>query len=154
MVPVLLDLYATNYKVDDAKFIPPRLSRLLEQDTGPIGVFPRHGPDEAIEAYRRLVMLRYQELVEALGSDDVPIYRGEQLNIATLAKHALKDLSSQKFDEELRHKFEAMTGIDCSSFYKEGKIQPLAAAVLLEEHPAAAKLEPGCRYFFGHRIPD
>ena len=42
-------------------------------------------------------------------------------------------------------------------YKKEGVIQPLATAAILEEFlesPEAAKYEDGVRYFFGHRIPD
>jgi hypothetical protein len=36
-------------------------------------------------------------------------------------------------------------------------LEPLTAAALAEElldRPAAARFQPGVRYFFGHRLPD
>jgi hypothetical protein len=57
----------------------------------------------------------------------------------------------------LRRRFEASTGIDCHDFYVEQGFQPLSAARIAEDFlngPQAAKYEEGCRYFFGHLIPD
>jgi hypothetical protein len=156
-VPTLVDLYAANYEFDDGRFIPPRLSRVLEQEPGPVMKYPFRGPSEAVAAYCQVVLARCQELKNALGEDAV-VFRGEKLSVAAVARRGLDDLAKDKFDEETRHKFEAMTGIDCSSFYKDGELQPLAAAALLEEFlegPEPAKYEEGVRYFYGRPIdPD
>ena len=55
-----------------------------------------------------------------------------------------------------RHLLEAATGLDCRGFFRDRRLQPLAAAAQLEEMLEAghlARLTPGVRYFFGHRIP-
>jgi hypothetical protein len=154
VVPALVDVYALSPKSEDAKYVPPRLSQLLETEPGPIKKFPVDGAAAAVESYRQLVAARNEELKSAFG-DDAVVFRGEKLNVAAVAHRGLEDLAKDRFDEEMRHKFEAMTGIDCSSFYKEGELQPLAAAALLEEFlegPEPAKYQEGVRYFFGRPI--
>jgi hypothetical protein len=157
IIPALANLYAAHYSDEDAKFIPARLSRLLEEVPGPIYKFPRHGPALAVASYHQLVMDRYEELITAFGSNNTIVFRGGRLNVLSVAKHILKDLESKRFDEEMRHKFEAMTGLNCKSFYRDHKLQPLAAVSLVEdflESSDSYKYDEGVRYFFGHRIPD
>ena len=155
VVPALVDLYAENYEFEDAKFIPARLSQLLEEEPGPVSKFPRKGPADVVKSYHLLVMDRYEELKQSLGTDNTNVFRGRKLHIVPIAEHMLNDLSKKRFDEEMRHKFEAMTGINCNCFYKNSKIQPLAAAAIIEkflEGPEPSKYSEDIRYFFGHRV--
>jgi hypothetical protein len=155
VVPTLVDLYALSPKSQDAPYIPPRISRLLEAEPGPVSKYPVEGADAEVAAYVQFVTAHYEILKSALGGDDAVVFRGEKLSVAAVARRGLDDLGKDRFDEEMRHKFEAMTGIDCSSFYRDGELQPLAAAALLEEFlegPEPAKYEEGVRYFFGRAI--
>ena len=105
-----------------------------------------------------MVKERYDQLCDQLGTDDVTVFRGEVIDIKKICQRMLEDLGGRhRFHEEMRHKFEAMTGINCSSFYQDGKLQRLAVAALIEDFlqgPEPSKYTEGVRYFFGHRIPE
>ncbi|NVB40824.1 hypothetical protein G6O69_23495 [Pseudenhygromyxa sp. WMMC2535] len=167
VVPHLVREWRKIYLVDeDAMYIPPRLGCLLEEERGDVhDAFP--GPerddDEAADAYLELVMARCTELQRRYG-DRAFLFRGRPIDPAWIAERGLRDLaeSPKLFDSHMRQKFEAMTGIDCSSFYEDEKgnfsqrVKPLAAAAIFEEFLASPQrhaFEPGKRYFFGHPIP-
>jgi hypothetical protein len=87
---------------------------------------------------------------------DTPLFEGEPVGARRLAEKLLVHLQMADLPEYWRGRFEAMTGLDCSGFYKSGSLQPLTAAAIVEdflESGDADKFEPGTRYFFGHRIP-
>jgi hypothetical protein len=156
-IPTLIRLYVTTWEFDDANDIPPRLSRLLETQPGPISDFPRNGSTAAVADYHGIVMDKHEELCRTFGTSDTYVFRGGELHVTSVAECILMDLQRQQFNEEMRHKFEAMTGIDCSRFYVDGQLQPLAAAAIVEEFldsGAGEKYEPGVRYFFGYPIPE
>lgn len=158
VVPTLIEGWRASHMFEDAVYIPPRLSLLLEAERGPLMSFPysweKRPPSEA-DAYRELVLDRHAELRDEFG-EHAFVFRGQPLNIEWIIRCALADLASGKLDPEMRHKIEAMTGIDCSCFYKDKQLQPLAAAALLEDMLASLDLfpfTPGQRYFFGHPVP-
>jgi hypothetical protein len=156
-IPALIELYSADSESQDAKFIPLRLSRLLEAEPGPIGDFPRNGSSAAVAGYHGIVMDKYEELCRTFGTRDAYVFRGGKLHVTSVAECILRDLQKQQFNQEMRHKFEAMTGIDCSGFYVDRQLQPLAAAAIVEEFldsGAGDKYEPGVRYFFGYPIPE
>jgi hypothetical protein len=102
-----------------------------------------------------MVTSRIASLADDLGSDRVVVLGGGRFDVKDLARRMLKDVRTPDFRRELRHRFEAVTGIDCASFYRKGELRPLAAAAILEEFlesPAAERFEPGKRYFFGRLI--
>jgi len=142
-------------KAKEKGIIPVWISELVEQQPGPIS-FPFYSQSKT--DYHDLVMKRYEELKIEFGTDQVFIYRGARFSVLELAKDMLSKLRDKvDLGEEYRHKFEAATGINCSAFFKDDKLQPLAAATILEEFmesSRAKEFEPGVRYFFGHRIPD
>jgi hypothetical protein len=104
----------------------------------------------------------FETIRDGLGTDRVAVWRGKPFSIDALVAEMLAFLS--RIDEEpgasglfiaLRHRFEAATGVDCGSFFKDGQLQPLATAAILEEFEEARPSsfrEPG-RYFFGRRVP-
>ncbi|WPB81631.1 hypothetical protein KYC5002_21240 [Archangium violaceum] len=151
VVPLLASTFEANSQVEDAELIPEQLSLLLEQD----GALKEASQLEPAARYRERVMARYSELRRRFGTDQVPILGGEPFSVGALARHMLDQISTgQRLDSELRHKFEATTGIDCSDFYKGG-FQPLTTAAIIEEFlasPQRAKFQEGVRYFFGHRL--
>jgi hypothetical protein len=96
-------------------------------------------------------------LVEELGSDKSLVFRGEPYSVGRLARYILDAVKEPFFCSSLRRSFEGATGIDCSSWYQDGKLRPLAATAVLEgflESPEAEKYDEGVRYFWGRRIPD
>jgi hypothetical protein len=149
VVPILLDTYFLVQNIDDAEIIPVCISRLIEgQIADPAGA-------DTEERYRVDVMNRYQELVEQFGADDVLVFHGGVYSVIALAKHLLSELKKGRFVGDLRLRFEASTGIDCSRFYAGGIVQTAAATALVEQFlasPDARKYEEGVRYFFGRPL--
>ncbi|HYO52227.1 hypothetical protein [Archangium sp.] len=151
IVPLLASVFEAHSEVEDADLIPEQLSLLLEEDH----TLKDASQTESAARYRELVMARYSELKQQFGTDQVPVLSGEPFSLESLARRMLRQISAgRRLDPELRHKFEAMTGIDCSDFYKSG-FQPLTTAAILEDFlasPQRAKYQEGVRYFFGHRL--
>jgi hypothetical protein len=156
-VPIQLDMYLEAKDRERAWLIPLRFSDLLESEPGPI--FEASLPDPE---YRELVMRRYEELSDAIGSTAAPVKYGQLFSVRSFAEQLLAKLTARDLDaDEIPRErliFEAATGTDCRPFFDADlQLQPLAAAAVVEgflESPDAAKYEPGVRYFFGHRIPD
>jgi hypothetical protein len=69
---------------------------------------------------------------------------------------ACATLDRPYFRSSLRRSFEAATGIDCRSWYRDRTLCPPAAVATLQRFLGtdAARFEPGVRYFWGHRIPE
>jgi hypothetical protein len=153
-VPGILRAYERIAEFPDSDIVPVWLSNLLEPEDGVVSVQVR--PDD-LPDYLKTVSDRYNELAAELGTDQVIVFRGARFGVVPLAQYVLRRIQHPYVRDELRHRFEASTGIDCTGFYRNGDLRPLAAAVILEDFlasPAADAFEPGVRYFFGHRIPD
>lgn len=157
-VPVIVDEYDKFHGFESANVLPMYLSDLLEREWGPVAERPS---EDDLDSYEAMVLERHKALKEQLGNDDVVVRHGAVFSVARLARRMLERLAidheTAVFHYKSRRLFEANTGIDCSSFYKNGGFQPLQAAVLLErflQGVEAARYEDGVRYFFGHRIPD
>ena len=153
-VPVMLDLFQRVANRDQVIIIPRLFSRILEEKQGEI--YDASLPDEP---YRQLVLNRCSTLAQTFGTDQVAAWRGKLFSVKSLAEQLLKDLTGGQVANVMGERgiFEASTGIDCSSFYKDRQLQPLAAATIVEgflEDGDADKYQPGVRYFFGHPIPD
>ncbi len=151
-VPVMMDAYLKNFEYGEASTIPVQIYYILGDVTPtPIDVM---SPSE----YQDTVVSRIEELATIHGSRDVNLFRGNLLSADTLGQIVISALREPDFNFQYRRRFEAYTGIDCSSFYNEDEeLQPLTAISLIEdflESGEADKYEPGVRYFFGHRIPD
>jgi hypothetical protein len=150
-----------------SQFLDLRMAHVPEVDTYPLRISEIMGssgtliagdpPDEALEAYLNLVMDRYDELEARLGATTL-CWRGDLYSVRRFAE-ALRQVGRSRFYMVqlwvLRSYFEPATGIDCSSFFRDGTPRPLAAAAIaedfLEEH--AHRFEAGKRYFFGHEVP-
>lgn len=140
--------------------IPSYFSSLLEPTPGPAWQDPpRNCADEKFYEYIHNVTELWERKKSELGSDSYVLW-GSQFSVETLARklRVLNDngLHTNILRRHVRHRFEAATGINCSSFFKNGEYQPLTAAAMAEiwlESDAPSKFVPGERYFFGHRIP-
>lgn len=153
-VPVIVRAYERIATDEDADIIPVWLSNLLEPEDD---LLSDSSQFDEIEDYSKAVMDRYKELADQFGTDQISVFRGERFGVVGLAKYILQRVRKPFVRMELRHSFEAQTGIDCSRFYKNGDINPLGTAAILEEFldsPDVANYEDGVRYFFGHRIPE
>jgi hypothetical protein len=152
-VPILLDAFETIQTIEDAEIVPVYLSDCLEDEPGPLCDHHRFG---SFGEYRRAVELRYQEIARNFGTDRILLLGGEPFGVLRLAQKMLTRLREPNFPIFLRRRFEASTGIDCSSFYLDRQFQPLRAAALIEaflEDPGVSRYRDGERYFFGHPIP-
>lgn len=158
-VPIFLDKYLANQNDRDAVYMIDYISRLSGDVVSHIfndlivdGLFP-DDPEE----FRDRVFECYRQMVQRLGSEKALVFGGQLYSVVRLAKCILETVRQPHFQSYLRRRFEAATGIDCSSWYKNQSLQPLAVTAMIEEFlesPEAATYEDGVRYFFGHRIPD
>ncbi|MBL9106706.1 MAG: hypothetical protein JNL82_37640 [Myxococcales bacterium] len=153
VVPTLVEIYRVAFEFQDARYIPPRLGLLLEEEPGPLGKVG--GEVSAAEAAAVCELaLTHHAALRARHGEHAYIFRGRLLDVEWIARCALADLARGEMDPEMRRKFEATTGIDCSSFYRDRRIQPLSAAKVLEDFlQKPRRLVPGRRYFFGHPVP-
>ena len=115
------------------------------------------------DLFARAVRQRYLELLEQCESEEDIVWAGKRSGVVEFAGHFLEMLISKDFDMTqaplvvpLREKFEAMTGIDCTGFYREGRLVHGEAVHVLEEFLASSvctKYQMGKRYFFSNPIP-
>jgi hypothetical protein len=150
-VPRLVEVACTHADESDAAVVPFFLADVLGE-----GV-PPSIRESGSNGFRTTVLGLFEARREELGADDVSLFRGEVFGVNRLARRMLVALEAGRFNWTLRRRFEAATGIDCTPFYEDEELRPLAAAGILEDFldgPDAARYEDGVRYFFGHRIPD
>jgi hypothetical protein len=154
IVPLMLDIYLRSTDRQETGIITVLLSRLLEEELGPIGAAA--GPDDE---YRELVTNRYDTLREELGGDSSPVLYGKPFSVGALTAHLSKTLRAARPDrvsvQTDRHLFEAATGLDCSRFFENGELKAPRAIAVVEDFLMSGGLAPfqdGTRYFFGHEI--
>jgi len=153
-IPVLLDTYVRYSNHPDADIIPVWMSDLIESEDGPISE-PMYF--EGIEGYVSMVRSAHDELLANLATPDTKIFRGMVFGVRRLAQYILDRVRAPFVRSNLRHRFEASTGIDCSSLYRRGEFRPLTAAAVVEEFlesPHSNKFRDAVRYFFSHPIDD
>ncbi len=157
-IPELLLVFEWNLGGPDSRIFALLLSRMLEKEWGPIAQAPRK--EAEFPEYRDKVLKSVQKLASHLSSEPAHVFMGQELHVPALARLLLQNLGGSHFEEAtqwlLRRRFEASTGINCTSFFKEERFQALTAAVLLEEFlssNAPQRFLPGRKYFFGHLIP-
>lgn len=113
------------------------------------------------EGYEKEVRAIRDTVLQSVGSMNAPVYEGQELDVARLAKTLYERLASRdnSKDRIYREKmlFEATTGINCSAFFdKDNVLQYLPATAIMEMFLESNRFncfEPGQRYFFGHFIP-
>lgn len=149
-VSPILELFWWNSSAKDATLFALHLSKMLEPDWEKI--FRRPEEDD-FPAYRSMVLER---LAAIELSEDQHALLGQRVGVRDIAKLALHHLGNEDFDqfaqELLRRRFEASTGIDCTHFFRDGRFQPLTAAVTLQEFLASdesKRFVDGKKYFFG-----
>lgn len=173
-VPDVLALFRRNGERDKYFATPMYLSRLLEEERADIAagppVLPRADDLPAWfdvpaiyddEVFEQRVMARYKSLHETVhGLQRVTVWEGRPLSLPEVARKTLARIEQGEDTEEIAHSrtwLEAATGRDLSDWYADCLLMRLSAAAslesLLESHVLTA-FEPGCRYFFGRKIPD
>jgi hypothetical protein len=138
--------------IKDAAIIPVQLSTCLD----PGSALSNPGLFGPVKQYRAAIEQRCDELAKTCETGQALVFKGEPVGVRRLAVHALARLRRPCFPSDFRRRFENATGIDCSSFYEEGRFKPMQAAALITgflESPQSWRFEDGVRYFFGHRIP-
>lgn len=146
-VSIFLRKYLENIRSNNAEYMIDYISEILGDSVRVLD------PDEYDIEIDRL----YNLTAGRIGPESALVFQGEPYNVGRLARYILDQANRPHFRSTLRRSFEAATGIDCGSWYRDGRFRPLAASAILEEFlesPEAAKYEDGVRYFFGHRIPD
>ena len=179
-VDPLLQLHAAATARDARRHVERCLSTLLEEQPGEIddGAEEREIPDPAYpepftqtmtvldcEGYAAQVREAAAGLAQRLAPGDHSVTQavtaGLPLDLGALVERLHERIrsgepSGSRMEWE-RMCFEASTGVDCTSFYEQGRLQRLAALAVLEDFMDAghaAAFEPGVRYFFGHRVDD
>jgi hypothetical protein len=155
LAPSMLEAHSRASGASDREAIALFISDLLEEEGGEIARAMR-GPAGRFE---RAV----QSEIARIGAERVPRWlggefsvRGLALRMSALLRNALCEVALSGAFIPLRHKFEAATGIDCSSFFAAGELELTATARILDEFlasPAPAGYQPGVRHFFGHPLP-
>lgn len=125
-------------------------------------VLPDLVNEEADDKFVNLAMSRYRKISDEVLDDDVAVWSASPIGPFEFAELFLSLISNPSYSRvqdpltiKYRHKFEAMTGIDCSEFYRDGRFQQIAAVGVLErflDNESKANYEVGKRYFFGHQI--
>jgi hypothetical protein len=173
VVDSVLALYESTLDPDVRVLGADYLSHMLEDepgevDAGPVRKLQSHLPPEFAEHYRdydeyaQVVRAVRDRIVDASGSDQIPVLGGKPFSIVELARriieHARKGEDSTRTNFE-RMVFEATTGIPCRDFFQQDNpwaFRPLSAAAIAEDFlrsEAAASFTPGVRYFFGRPVP-
>lgn len=173
-VEPLLKLHGAATDRDARRHIEHCLSTLLEEGSGDIDDGPEEyevpDPDypEPFTEYRTVldregyikkVRATAAQVAQNLAFPDQPVAAGKPFDFQALVMRLYDRIcsgaeSGSKMEWE-RMCFEAFSGIDCSEFYKGGRIQRLAALAVLEDFldsGGAARFEIGTRYFFSHPI--
>jgi hypothetical protein len=182
LIPAMLRAWEAARSLNDHESIGFALSEVLEPQGGPIAesvgsydLLPSNEPltPAAAEAqafmdqmYRDVdppvlpqhVRAALAEHTRAFG-ERTSLWRGVPYDIRALAQELL-DIARENRTHviyDLRHRFEASTGLDCRSMLYALRLQPLAIAAIIErflQSSDAAKFQRGVRYFWGHRIPE
>lgn len=173
-VEPLLQLHDAATDRNARRHIEHCLSALLEEGHGELDDGPEAhevpDPDypEPFTEYRTVLnQAGYIEKVRAvtakvaqgLDSPAQPVTAGKPLDLQALVLRLYERIrSGAESDSRMeweRMCFEAFTGIDCSGFYADGRLQRLAAMAVLEgflDSGGAARFKTGTRYFFAHPI--
>jgi hypothetical protein len=154
-IPTILETLGKIPDFEDAPALVQMLSVMLEPEPGVLGDIDGL---QDVQAYSHEVTQQADLLAARLGTRDVVVMFGDIFSVETLLGVMRQRLTKGgRFNPYWRHKFEATTGVDCSSFYEDGILRPLQALAVLEDFEdlgGARRYKPGQRYFFGHPVPE
>lgn len=150
-VPLVLDAYRRYVKHPWFPALQGRLNQLFAFQ--PV----RHGPyiPMAFKAFAEQIERNIQSLRQKLGHEDVPIFRGELFSVEAVAREIIELQHGPDVTADLRQRFEAATGINCTDWETAELFDPQKAAASAQrflDSPAATKFKTGQLYFFGRPI--
>ena len=158
IIPPMVEAWQILKRQADRDSVGAMFGQILEEEPGPLSVNEEYQPHE----YAEMVLARGRELTDQF-DDDAAVWEGRLFSLTDLTARKRRLLGGDvqmsfglavEFTD-FRHRFEASTGIDCTSFFQNEAFRPLAATAILEEFlegPKAAEFQPGVRYFFGQPI--
>ena len=150
-VPLVLEAYRRNANNPKYAHLESRLNQMFAFQA------VRHGPHQPIgcQACCEKTTICYQALSQRLGREDVPIFRGGLFGVIALAREIIDLKYGPELTVDLRQRFEASTGINCSDWETSEGFDPQMAAAsaqkFLESRESVA-YRPGQLYFFGRPI--
>ena len=160
-LPYMLEAMITARSERTRESIGSHISHLLESQPGELAY---QAEIDSVRKYSERVVSQVRRLAKKFGREDAPVWEGELFSVRGLAEK-MYELLTREDDEEdyllgprfllLRHRFAANTGIDCRSFYKDRRFQPLNATAIVREFldsRASSQYKEGIRYFFGYPI--
>lgn len=155
-IPRVLGAYLRHVDDPDYAHLPARLNLLLAFQ--PISHESVELPPQAL---RISVIREVERLRRELGRDDVPVYRGDLLDVGEVAREIIELRHSPYVTFDLREWFEAATGIDCSSWevpdspdlaHAFDSTIAAASAQKFLDSDAASGYHAGVIYFFGKPV--
>jgi hypothetical protein len=150
-VPLVLDAYRRHVSHPWFPALQGRLNQLFAFQ--PV----RHGPYKpmAFNVFCEQLERSIESLRQKLGREDVPIFRGELFSVEAVAHEIIGLHYGPDLTADLRQRFEASTGIDCTDWETSELFDQQKAAASAQrflDSPAAANFNPGQLYFFGRPI--
>ena len=126
------------------------------------GLVERVRDKDADALFHEIVMNKFLYLKELYKSEQVILWAGEERNVYGFAQFFLNLITSNHFNlaltplvVPLRQKFEAATGINCSSFFQNERFCQIEAVGILEYFlysREVKKFQENKRYYFGNLI--
>ncbi|MFO1126858.1 MAG: HEAT repeat domain-containing protein [Rhodospirillales bacterium] len=159
LVPPMLQVWRRARRSDDRGEVSAVLSRLLEPSCGLIAMHDRLSD----YAYEKIVADAADALWSKLPHPGTPVWHGAPFwvpDFARQARNMLRGAAGKYFHVSVemlsfRQKFESFTGTDCSGFFKDRKLQFLAAAAVIEDFLESGKSTGfvyGQHYFFANAV--
>jgi len=163
-VPMVLTAYRANAEQDDFHYLQLLLNEILwfapdrsvlRDDPEVGGDYLSRFPFTSVAQCCDKLGERTRQLATAIHHQRLPVFRGEIFSVQSVAQHILELETEERLSVHLRYRFEAATGIDCSTFYVslEPQLEEAKAVVtdFLASHDARY-FQKGRRYFFGHLV--
>jgi hypothetical protein len=158
LLPHILDVWCT-IRSREKYSISKYLSILMEPSAGLVFDYSQFDRDEE---YVDFVNNKILDIKSTLGFEDAVIVYGREFVFKDFVEHMYELLVSGKKTGVLasefgylRHRFEAITGIDCSGFYKNEKFNQLETLAIIKpflDEKTYEKYKDGVRYFFGKPV--
>lgn len=125
-------------------------------------VLPNVVNEGADDEFVNLSTSLYRKISDEISNKNISVWSACPIGPIEFAEIFLSLITNQSYTHFLdpltvkfRHKFEAMTGVDCSKFYFAGRFQQMLAVGILEkylENAVRCDYKVGERYFFGHQV--
>lgn len=151
-IPLVLEAYRRNSENPDYAYLEDALNFLIAFAPITIGPHERLG----VEACSDEVTHRYETLRSQLGRDDAPVFRGKLHSVVEVAQEVIELKHGPEITADLRARFEASTGIDCTDWVEEsGGLNAERAAATTQkflDSDESTEYQPGQIYFFGRAI--